>query len=234
MAFSAGAGTALLPACGLAQGACGRLIYSLLKWVCPLRSPNDLVTNRLGVGGAFGVSLISLHAAAIRLSINACYALQHPPTASKPCGLSLQLAAAAAAMALPALPVSSSLAAAIAMTAVYGVLSLIGYAYFALWCFTPYLSAALGAGGAPPPCPPPASCPSCLFAERWCTWCRQIHRLPPPLHLPRESRHQRLCGLYSLHHRRHVGMHQRPGSHPVQLVSQVLAGWVAALARTGG
>ena len=35
---------------------------------------------------------------------------------------------------LKALPVDSSLAAAIALTAIYGLLSPLGYAYFAVWC----------------------------------------------------------------------------------------------------
>lgn len=81
----------------------------------------------------------------------------------------------------PILPLSSSLAAAIAFTAIYGVLSPIGYGYFGIWkvraasaveqppaaepvgcnCvpnmlsslgsppqYSPYLSSALGAGGA--------------------------------------------------------------------------------------
>ncbi|KAI7838324.1 hypothetical protein COHA_007893 [Chlorella ohadii] len=50
-------------------------------------------------------------------------------------------------MLAPILPLSSSLAAAIAFTAVYGLLSPWGYAYFGIWKYSPYLSSALGAGG---------------------------------------------------------------------------------------
>lgn len=47
------------------------------------------------------------------------------------------------------LPLGSSLGAAIALTALYGLLSLAGYSFFAVWAFLPYLDSALGAGGAP-------------------------------------------------------------------------------------
>ena len=66
------------------------------------------------------------------------------------------MAALPAAVLLRLVPAGSSLAAAIALTAVYSVLTMVAYGYVAVWRFAPYLDSAFGAGGArrPPPCAP--------------------------------------------------------------------------------
>lgn len=70
------------------------------------------------------------------------------------------MAALPAAALLRFVPAGSSLAAAIALTAVYSVITMIAYVYVAVWRFAPYLDSAFGAGGArrPPPCAPVPPC----------------------------------------------------------------------------
>lgn len=74
------------------------------------------------------------------------------------------------------LPLGSSLGTAVALSALYGLLSLVAYAFFAVWAYLPYLDSGLGAGGAP-------ACTlvwRCSIHECRCCCCCRCPRLQPP------------------------------------------------------